>query len=76
MYLRKQSLVNSKRQTTDIYDLKVLTIASSIKADEKSTCKIGDKKGAAGHVLLTYKSGGNLLVSMGHWIELMKIDTS
>lgn len=25
---------------------------------------------------MTYKSGGHLLTSMGHWIELMKIDTS
>jgi hypothetical protein len=30
----------------------------------------------AGHVSLTYKSGAVLLTSMGHWIELMKIDTS
>lgn len=33
-------------------------------------------KGTAGHILLTYSSGGHLLTSMGHWIELMKIDTS
>lgn len=32
--------------------------------------------GSAGHCLLTYKSGGHILTSMGHWIELMKIDTS
>ena len=38
--------------------------------------KIGEKVGPAGHVLLTYKSGGRLLTSMGHWVELMKIDTS
>ena len=38
--------------------------------------QIGDYKGTAGHVLLKYKSGGLLLTSMGHWIELLKIDTS
>lgn len=33
-------------------------------------------KGAAGHILLTYPNGGKLLTSMGHWIELVKVDTS
>lgn len=27
-------------------------------------------------MLLRYKSGGMILTSMGHWIELMKIDPS
>ena len=39
-------------------------------------CKIGEKEGTAGHVLLSYKSGGKLITSMGHWVELMRIDTS
>lgn len=43
-------------------------------ADYKLT--INGKTGTAGHILLTYKSGGHLLTSMGHWVELMKIDTS
>ena len=38
--------------------------------------KIEEKIETAGHVLLTYKSGGHILTSMGHWIELMKIDAS
>lgn len=38
--------------------------------------EIDGHKGSAGHVLLKYKSKGQLLTSMGHWIELMKIDTS
>ena len=25
---------------------------------------------------MTYPSGGMILTSMGHWVELMKIDTS
>ena len=53
----------------------MLTIASSLVA-KKHGCKIGDKTGAAGHVLLKYKTGACLLTSMGHWIELMKIDTT
>jgi len=31
-------------------------------------CKVGEHVGAAGHVLLKFASGGNLLTSMGHWI--------
>ena len=32
--------------------------------------------GLAGHVLLTRPSGGMLLTSMGHWIELVNLDVS
>lgn len=32
--------------------------------------------GLAGHVLLMRPSGGMLLTSMGHWIELVKLDAS
>lgn len=53
----------------------MLSVTPTINAGENQ-CQIGDYKGAAGHVLLKYKSGGHLLTSMGHWIELMKIDTS
>jgi hypothetical protein len=37
---------------------------------------IDGEVGDAGHVLLRYPSGGMILTSMGHWIELMKIDPS
>ena len=33
-------------------------------------------KGVCGHVLLTYESGGKMLTSCGHWIELIKLDVS
>merc|ERR1712048_1523083 len=77
--------VNPDRQKTDVYDLKVLTIVSDFSggADQISDhvkCSVGDgsnqKRGTAGHVILTYKSGGQLVTSMGHWIELSRIDTS
>lgn len=29
-----------------------------------------------GHGLLSYKSGGKLLMGMAPWVELMRIDTS
>merc|ERR1711935_894768 len=43
-------------------------------------CSVGEganaKRGMAGHVTLTYGSGGQLVTSMGHWIELTRIDTT
>ena len=60
-----------------IYKLQVLTVVPTVKASsDKLKCKIGEFEGNAGHVLLTYPSGGMILTSMGHWIELMKVDTS
>lgn len=69
--------VNSKNLNHNIYKLQVLTVVSSIAAPSAHlTSKIGEFEGSAGHVLLRYPSGGMILTSMGHWIELMKIDTS
>lgn len=117
--------INPRRQNTEIYSLKVLTVANSIDGDvnaadddllsnglvpedastvtpssdmvdkianktadsrdrcgypEAMMCKIGEgdqaKTGMAGHVTLTYASGGQLVTSMGHWIELTRINTS
>merc|ERR1711920_777204 len=34
------------------------------------------KTGFPGHVTLTYAEGGQLVTSMGHWIELTRINTS
>jgi hypothetical protein len=59
------------------YKLEVLTIATSnVPKDSNYILKIDRDQGSAGHVLLTYPTGGKILTSMGHWIELMKIDTS
>jgi len=77
--------VNPKRQPTDVYDLKVLTVAtdfasSSGQVPEDLKCSVGEggnqKRGAAAHVTLTYAEGGQLVTSMGHWIELTRIDAS
>jgi hypothetical protein len=47
---------------------------------EAMMCTVGEgeelKRGMAGHVTLTYGSGGQLVTSMGHWIELTRINTS
>jgi len=61
----------------DRYKLDVLTINTSTKPKKKElVLQIEEETGSAGHVLLTYKTGGMILTSMGHWIELMKVDTS
>lgn len=69
--------------------VQVLTVASNIDgvpADtllRRGNCgrsvKLSEAAGAnglAGHVLITRPSGGMLLTSMGHWIELVKLDVS
>jgi hypothetical protein len=38
--------------------------------------RIGEHKGYLGHCMLKYQSGGLLLASAGHWIELSKLDPS
>ena len=43
-------------------------------SERNINCKIKGELGTAGHVLLTYKSGGKILTSMTHWIELSKIE--
>merc|ERR1739845_111941 len=39
-------------------------------------CEVGAHRGWAGHVLLTYPSGGQLLASAGHWVELSRLDVT
>ena len=63
----------------------VLTVAPKIdgrpaeriaKAAGVSLSKAGGKKGLPGHVLLSFPGGGRLLTSMGHWMELVELDTT
>merc|ERR1712193_293414 len=77
--------VNPKRPRTGSYDLKILTVVTDAsdglqQVQEGMKCSIGEgesmKKGVAGHVTLTYPSGGQLVTSMGHWIELTRINTT
>jgi hypothetical protein len=75
--------VNPQRPHTDLYSLKVLTVAtkhSGTQIPEHMKCSIGQgdrrKRGTAGHVSLTYASGGQLIASMSHWIELTRVHTS
>jgi hypothetical protein len=63
----------------EAYKLKVLSVSTGTylpETESQFTSKVGEHVGTACHVLLTYPSGGMILTSMGHWIELMKVDTS
>ncbi len=35
---------------------------------------LNEKKGCVGHAILTFKSGGKMILSAGHWIELSQLD--
>jgi hypothetical protein len=63
------------------YECKVLTAMTKFEGkpvcpSQGQGCEAGGKRGWAGHVLLTYPSGGKLLASAGHWVELSKLDVT
>lgn len=61
----------------DFYKVEVLTVATMLDGRsqaEHGQCIVGEHKGVLGHCLLHYPSGGQLLTSCGHWIELVKLD--
>jgi len=75
--------VNHSAKQTQQYTLEIMTVAirlggcdATTMVQENTTCVVGDHKGAAGHVMLHYATGGKLLVSAGHWIELARLDVS
>jgi len=75
--------VNPAKASHDAYHLRVLTIVtemSGVNIDSavpaSMRCGIGAKYGSAGHVMLTYPSGGTLLTSAGHWLELVNMDVN
>merc|ERR1712187_736346 len=74
--------VDSKKADTSAYSLQLLTVASNMETVDLAglpshlTCEVDGHRGCAGHVLLTYPSGGMLLVSAGHWLELSHIGGS
>ena len=69
--------VDKRSIDKEAYTVQVLTIRTTKDFIPHRYEEIIDgETGDAGHVLLRYKSGGMILASMGHWIELMKIDPS
>ena len=65
--------VDSQKAKTDTYELEILTVVDStggaeVQLDEKGST------GTVGHAILRYPSGGCILVSSGHWLELNHLD--
>jgi hypothetical protein len=63
----------------DLYDLEILTIVTDTNEFLIQNChnktKLKEKSGTAGHVILKYKkSGCNIILSAGHWIELSNLN--
>lgn len=63
------------------YKCKVLTVMTELDGRDACPapgegCEVSAHRGWAGHVLLTYPSGGQLLASAGHWVELSRLDVT
>ncbi len=69
-----QFTVKQDREATDTYQLQILTVAEASADYRGHTVTVGRYTGTAGHVLLRYRSGGVLLVSATHWMELTNIN--
>ncbi len=67
--------IDSKKTAHDYYKLKMLTYVDEAEK-LKHTMNFRGNICSAGHVLLTYPSGGTILTSMGHWSEMMNLETS
>lgn len=64
---------------TPAYKLEVLTVIDPANGNapacpEELRCSTGGVTGPAGHVMLTYSTGGIILASAGHWVELLSFD--
>eukprot|EP01116_Phalansterium_solitarium_P023658 TRINITY_DN8400_c0_g1_i1.p1 TRINITY_DN8400_c0_g1~~TRINITY_DN8400_c0_g1_i1.p1 ORF type:complete len:413 (+),score=96.47 TRINITY_DN8400_c0_g1_i1:142-1239(+) len=73
--------VDAARADNSDYTLQVLTVATRLGVFVLDDYKpklvtVDGHQGAAGHVLLRYPSGGLLLTSCGHWLELTQLDTN
>jgi hypothetical protein len=63
------------------YNCQVLTVMTELDGQPACPlpgegCEAGGHRGLAGHALLTYPSGGRLLASAGHWVELSRLDVT
>merc|ERR1711879_918885 len=63
------------------YNCQVLTVMTEFDGKAAlppsgAVCQVGAHAGLAGHVLLSYPSGGQLLASASHWIELSHLEVT
>jgi len=77
--------VDMKKTQHNAYEVQVLTVCTELAHatfDLETVLppgcdmrlEAGGRTGCAGHVELKYPSGGRLLASAGHWLELAKLD--
>jgi len=73
--------VDPAKAVNEIYKLEILTIVTEMSGfnlakglQESMRCEIGAHYGSAGHCIVTYPSGGTILTSAGHWLELVNLD--
>jgi len=75
--------IDPKKTQHCAYEVHVLSVATELSTlDLEKVLPPGDDKrleaggrtGCAGHVMLKYPSGGRILTSAGHWLELAKLD--
>jgi hypothetical protein len=69
-----QFVVKHDRPATDEYQLQILTVVEAAAGYRGAIVELGQYKGTAGHVLLKYRSGGMMLVSATHWMELTNVN--
>lgn len=65
----------------DTYKLSILTVVTKtvgyeVQKEGINNAKIIENEGPIGHAILRYNSGGILLVSAGHWIELSNLNVN
>jgi len=68
--------LDHSRSDTSAFKLTILTVATNMNYEGPNTYSIDGSKGTIGHALLEYPSGGILLISAGHWIELSNLSVN
>ena len=68
--------INRKLADNKSYELQVLSVVNNIQVAKDKLIETKAGFGIAGHVLLSYPSGGKLLTSMTHWAALVAVDTT
>ena len=73
--------VNKEEAYNAEYNLSILTIVTKAggfdtESQKENGWTIGEKNGTVGHAMLKYKSGGLMLLSAGHWIELSNLNAN
>lgn len=73
--------VKWRKADCSAYKCEVLTVMTKLDGQPAcpvpgEDCEASGHCGLAGHVLLTYPSGGRLLASAGHWVELSRLDVT